>query len=336
MESESFIAANEFGLQVPTQHAIRADARGALAPLTVRGDFVVTLWEWDVDVTADGSQHHYPSGRDSVEHVPFPLDVRGIESSHMRQTYITAHDGVLDVLLRPQVFALHGTELGIATQGLMRIRDMSGSVPAASTHLENGRLDMRGELSAVLQPSQDGLLLASVRGHVDSLNADGQPLTVTTARRDPTGVWVVAAAVVVATAAWLLVRRRLQLSRAMRSLEAEMERGAYAEVAKRGSALVRTRRHGRDAVVMHAVALLRLGRYDEAAATLMAVRRWRGEDLGVKEYLLANVYAARGDRAAAREAIKRCLAVAPTMRLEILHNPRLAPLLAKNPTEGYS
>ncbi|HLF16059.1 MAG TPA: hypothetical protein VI796_01320, partial [Candidatus Thermoplasmatota archaeon] len=121
--------------------------------------------------------------------------------------------------------------------------------------------------------------------------------------------------------------RRWHLSRRMGRLEGAMDGEDYATVASRmPRALLRSRRHGTDAHVMHAVSLLRLGRLKEATTLLSG---WTDGPRATLDYLWACLHALEGRRLEAVKRLKECLRHDPSLRPDVAANPMFTPLLAE-------
>jgi len=305
------------------------------AEVTIQGDFQLVLW----DITLEGDGISMRTGSFSEEG-----SAPGVQATKSSQAYLTAQGATLRATLRnlqPDQMALRNAQA--ATTSGFTFENVDGYLRVGDTvqPVRGRELRLDGNLSAQLSAGEDGQMQSTVSGVGTGAYLDAEKLSVTTTlepgRPWLAGVWAIITVAGVGFASFVARRRQ---TRIMQRLEQAMARGEYARVAGESSSLLGSRRYGPEAAVLHATALLRANKLNDASKFLNAwPRRAYPWD---RDFLLAHLYIVRGELDLATKKLRACLEQSPMMAKAVAQNPAFAPILASLresdgfPAEGYS
>lgn len=108
------------------------DVAGAPGTLRLEGDFVLTMWEWDLNVTTTSGTHTYPSGYAYHARAPSVGSVDTFGDSAERQLFVYADGAVLDLVLPDGASAaldIQPTSLGL--DGRLTLAGPTGTLATA-------------------------------------------------------------------------------------------------------------------------------------------------------------------------------------------------------------
>jgi hypothetical protein len=191
------------------------DCSGGSA-VVVRGDFVVTLWQWDAVVHAGGQDIPLPSGQGRSDADPVGRPETQATLSHDRQRYLYVEDGLLrlprlgDARPLAQLYLGPGAQASSAAGAVLH--DARGRLPDG-TAVDAAVLELAGGIDLRMAGTGAGRPLAvAFTGSLVGANADGRPLAATTLPAVPAvAPWAVAVAALAAlggAAVWAAVRAR--------------------------------------------------------------------------------------------------------------------------------
>jgi hypothetical protein len=296
---------------------------GGLRSLRIEGDFVLMLWEWDLQVSNQSASHLATSGYTYQALAPTVLGTATVGHYEERQVFAYAEDAVLDASM--PLGASAALVLRPASghfDGRMSLQHPDGSLASGGPRqsLHDGDW-LEGSFDAAFSQFDAGSYHVVAQGQATAASLDGRLIAFHPAKGG--GLWVpwlvgvLMAAAAGGGGAWWFSTRT-----ALRRIKAAMDSGDYAAVVIRSRPhLLRLGRHGDSVRTQRAVALLLLGRPDEAAQTLGGWRR--GHD-ATREYLWACVHASRGDRDRAQAHLAECLRKDPVMGRNLVGDPLLA------------
>lgn len=305
--------------EVAPLHALTEDG----GHLDLTGDFVISLWEWDVRLTnATAQQDHWTGQRhyDTVPGTPAQNDEK-------RRLYLQVTNGTLSLPLTD----LEVTDLFVAGSLL----DAASAVLDVAGQETNVVLE--GPLRLGLEPVRDGVFLGNVLEETPEgvppvapgQRGEAPASPAVTATTGGSTTWTTGLALFALAVAALLAWRALRVVRLRRA----MRGGDYHAVAG-GAGMEASRRFGPEVVVARTVSMVKTGEYAAAAALLER----HGDRLAtaVRAYLWACVHAGRGEVDEAREAVVRSLLSDPGMAVEVEANRSLRRFMDDAGPGGYS
>ncbi len=307
-----------------SDESLDMDLAGSTVALTVRGDFLVTLWEWDFSVASalNRELHEVRTGRDAPTVVTNPLGGSNLAEKDVRlsQAYLFVHNGTLDLPAYPRPAGhLLMAAASLDVNGFVALAGVQGRVwdEGVAEPLDAARFEMGGQIHLALG-TRDGRMSALVAGDITRAAADGARLALG-ARHAPedgrafdrwlTGVLVAGLVAPTLGAGGTWARRRNVRAR-LRRAEQALTMGDPAAVVQR-VARIHASAHRPEATVLEVDALLRLGRVDEARAVMESTAPWKGPMAAMHEYLLAAVAAHAGQADDAAVHLHACLSHAP-------------------------
>lgn len=271
----------EEGHMFPLQDRSKAEAStgGALqftsdalrsVRVVVEGSFRFSVWEWDMVVSDDADTVRYPSGDEREDVASAPM-VNGVGKSHMRQVYITVHDGLLTLDPAPvaeNLFFLAGEEARAG--GVTRFYSVNG-------HL--GDVQMDGTPQDVLRTDGymrlldfqvDERIRMRATGEVEYMQLDNEDIRFGSGVKLAPALWALGAVALagIATGSYLLLVDNNGFD--MRQLRRAMERRRYHTVLHRADRFLQDPVNAPEAATLKAIALLALGRHGRALAYLDA------------------------------------------------------------------
>lgn len=342
--------------EAPVAGSFEAATRGGTM-LLVSGDFLVVLWEADLQVRDERQQVDYTSGHDVRQAAqvppPFtPVNVYG--ESYARETYLYVTNGTLELTVPDatwEALDLHAT--AAAASGSITFREalqqdvgLPGSDQPSDTRLAgpvactlapfSDRIEAWIVPEAAAQESdpKDGAL-----GLLSAAGADGGAGPATRAAAwEAVPAWAAPSLLAVALlAGGLLAVRALMHTRAMGAVRNHMEDGDYEAAVEEVEGPLRSRRHRREASVIGIVAALQLADVARARDLLRRSRKSLAKDPALEPYLGACIAAASQDVAKARALLRDSLRLDGTLAEHARSNPFLSRVLRPDDLEpGYT
>jgi hypothetical protein len=307
------------------QAALQWMPGSASAPLVVKGDFIVSVFQSDFQVTTeDGRADHYSTGDGSPS-----FDAarpHGVTPYDQARADITVHDGVLTLMPNGRDVQVDLARLTAPVHGGLDFKDAQGSLAMASGDqplVGQVHLDAT-DLQLTLEP-RGSLLAAQFSGTVDSVAVDGQPLalspsTAVHSLQAPAGlVWALVAVFSLGSLTFTVLAARKKTDRALLLARAQ----AFFEVQRYKAALRTSRRLLRldpgnvDATTVAAMSLVRLGRPAEAKPLLEAGMSSSREHQGLLSVVEALVLFHQGDAQTAAERLQKAFAAYPALNDEL-------------------
>lgn len=332
--------------QASTSNSARLPADDGWQTLRITGDLRVMVWDWDSRLVSEGRSHALPSGTKSRDLAPGPAGP-AVQERRSTQVYMDLRNATLEATFAPGTTAeLMLDPSTLRLDGRLALEQAAGTLQTqgGTQALEDRpRVQVEGRLQGSFGAPVGGRVPIALFGEADRVQVNDEILSFVAPRpTGPLSSWALAltTGVLAAALAAAVVLRLRHTSSLRRDCELWMEREEYQRVAEAAPRLLRSRRGRADALVMSMVALLRLGRLDEAQAL---GARYGGRDAPAgAEYVAAHIHAVRKDWVAARTALQACLAKEPDMREEVAANPVFFPLLRSlglvappHASEGY-
>lgn len=318
-------------------HRWQAKATGGV--VTVHGDLLLSLFEVDVVVATDDGEATYTSGETQEPH---PSDPSGaVEARTLSQVYLFLTNATLTLPWYSATEAdLYVGQPSAHVVGGLILHDVFGEIVDSQTrHVAIAdKLLLEGDMLVRLDspaPS-DASYAVFVSGDISKAELDGQPLALTgggpkvqgTNGGLPWFLWAAAALTLPLAGTGVEAIRRHRLTIRFHELERRLDAGDFEAVADGAAMLVRSRSHRVDASVMKVLALIQLGRYDDALSFLDGAGAWKGPAGATLQYLYGYVYAAKGQAKEAVARLSTCLEISPDFKAEIVANPVFQPMLS--------
>lgn len=266
------------------------EARGSGAPVELRGDVVVTLYDVDLHLRDRSGSTTYETG-----FVPEDGD-RGddvVEEGEQRRVVATFRDAVVTLEPSGATFLAHLAGAAATGDGRLGLSEARGALRVGSADLAVADgLHLDGAWSALLSP--DGARLsASLSGTARSLEVDGTPVDLASVAPEPPlargWAWatpLLALLVLPPVLVHAVRRRRLDpdvlVAAAGWALDSGRDRGAVAWSRR----ALRRDAADADAAAIRTVGQYRRGRHAEAVAWLEAWLEAHGDEAGELKVLL--------------------------------------------------
>lgn len=174
--------------------------------VTVTGDFLLRLWEWDAELTADGETRTLPSGEHGVDGQPRDDEGTDRFAGEATEQYLYAHNATLTI---PRLAGHYEVYLGDAevTATALRLRQATGTIKGTDTHRAQSQdVYLQGDL-VVHARNTGGMLATTFQGGLDQAHLDGVAATLTPGGGGPPeGTWPLLATLAVLTVVGLAWR----------------------------------------------------------------------------------------------------------------------------------
>lgn len=313
---EAFVVSQRGRLEADTGASAVATSGRAFC-LVVEGDFLVSLWDWDFNVQdAQRGSDEWTGDRNVPGADPLVAHQR-------QQAYLFVEGGRLELAVdNPRDARLH-----LAPATLSSLGDVVLAQAAGRMETTQGVLEVPGEPVLLEGPVEVAFGTAGDRLSVRVLRSEGAAWGGQTyALGGGEGarllwLWLLGAATLLGAGA--VGAHRLRSGWAYRRMDEAMAAQQYQRALGFARRLLRSRRHGAEAVVAHAVGLLRLRRPDEALEFLDANPRG---DTSLREYLRAFAYALKEEWTLAAATLDACIRHNPALEREVAVNPVFRPL----------
>lgn len=314
------------------------DALGE-STVTVRGDFLLALFDWDFTVESAGGTDTYRTGETQEPIDPTcEIQCTGVSpfakwATQAAFAYVTGGElsfgwpepGHSELFLDGVTIAADSVSLDHARLDL--------SAPGTDP-IQVGEMRLTGDLQLENLHGAAGTVAGALAGTVESAFADGKPFGGFAAAITPAGtlgsVWLpwVGLGVLLTSAAGAEYARRKRFGLRMHRMERFLDAGEYRRVLDGINPLLTNPLYARDASVMKTLALLQLQRLDDAERFLDALEPWQGPEAATQEYLRAYLHALKSDGSKAIAHLQKCLAIAPDYEEEIRANPAFHSIFA--------
>jgi hypothetical protein len=259
-----------------------------------------------------------------------------------RQLYLYVEHGTLDLLaLNPAALRLFLSKPTADIQGVATFEGEAAKVADGSQmrDVDGGTLRLEGHIVATMNGPTHGRIPITATGSVRAA-MDGRALTWAAPVAGSSGAfswWPILLVGFVATptlAAGGFYGTRWRETSRMDRLEDLMVVGDWEAVAARAPRLARSRHFGLDASVMHVDALVRLGRLDEALRVASRLKAPHAGGAPVLDFVLAYLYAARGDKKQALKHAIACVKAGPEFQEHLRTYPEFASIHADLRSQG--
>lgn len=338
---------SEMYTRAPTSLATAGGLRWqGTGSLSVTGDFVVVLWDWDGTlVEADGTESAIQTGTfPEATMLGLPDEAQIVaRKGEMRQAYVYVEQGTLavqqDVASLPA--NVHTADGTLEMDGLLSLTGVLARFTAGGLAPVNARsMTLDGKTEILLEPvAADRIPFQAVPRGPTKLQADGVTLSTispTPAASPPWALWGLGAMFLLVGLA--LAMRRIHQARQDRILsraESLLDAEEFALAAAMARKVRNSSRLGEEAIVVEVESYLQAGDW-QAADPLLNGPHWAARSEGVRLYLLARCLVLAGRIPAATEALRRSLSASPDLRAQILLDPGLQSLAPSRFGEGYA
>ncbi len=315
--------------------------------ITITGSFVLTIWEMDWRVTDENGKHEYKSGLEQEPVVSAPPEIANahVGKTHYRETFFYVKDGTLTLKAVPggkseyflrdwnlnapsgiELKNVGGTLIGGALEQTLLNSTLYLPGPAK---LGNGTLNSRGLVFDAYTPS-------------DVIYVDGSALEVVPRTPGKSPPEKATAVVMQLGSEWwfgpsfgvFLLGSFLVGVRSVKPywlLRWKMRRGNHDFVAENAPRFFSKQRTRKSVLMMHALALLGAGRFQEAVEFVFTLMPDDRPDAATWNYMAAMALAGSGEFDEAYDHLNRCLTIAPQYIEEVKQNPLLVRLLNDHP-----
>ena len=301
--------------------------------MSFQGDFLLVVWDYDVDVDAAEGAWRQSSGEERHSKVADVDPVRGIESIELRQFVLRATQAELELdVHRPEAVRVLAAS-SMARASLVRFEDARGTLASRSGAKDVvGDLDVEGRLTIALRRGGGDFLGATVDGEATSARLGSQAIPLEPVRHGGTAwPWILLAAGTLALAVGGLEWRYWRIRGAT-------ERYDFETTARLAPLLLSLRYRRRDTALLLAIALARLDRLEDARRVATRLGR-RTEDHVARHYLLGYIEARKRRWGPARKHLVACIEAVPALAAQIQADPLFSMILSPRPEapdEAYS
>lgn len=307
--------------------------------LTVRGDFVLSVWDLDFTIGSENGTTHVWTGERSGAIGPAP-GTMAADSLRVQQAYLFVEGGVLELQVdRSAGAVLYAEPQRLVSTGETTLRSARGILPT-----KDGARDVLGHDVRLAAPSRVDLSKPTSQGMPAHL-ADGQQawiddeaVAISYPVTDQRFAWPWAViAIGLVTASGLIARKRLH-THWWTKAQTALDEYNYGQAIRLSRRLRRSRFHY-DAGMVATVSMIRDGRPRDARMTLEGLAASNQGERAVREFLFAFVCQVEGDTKGALKHMQKSLQHHPAIKSEFLASPILAPLMrmpGTTPIQGYS
>jgi hypothetical protein len=323
--------------------------------MVVQGDFKIHIQEIDLNITDENGTYTYKSG---YEETPYDdrqpaLPVGHVGSTHYRDTYLYVTNGTLTMnsLSEGQLEYFIRDWTADAPNGI-ELQNTDGSLlgKTGNRGLDNSTVYLPGPVTLSNGTSQGNRLFYDAFTPSDTVYVDGQPFTnppdiiqpplAEPTDPDPDGAtvqkwapdWWIAGGFALFLIAVALVGIRFQ--KPFWYVRWQMRSGNHAFVVKNTPRFFSKASKRKKSVLMHSLALLGRGRFEEATEFIFSLLPRDRPDEPTWDYMAAMALAGSGEFTEAKDHLTRCLTAAPQFIAEVELNPLLIRLLSDSSEPG--
>lgn len=323
--------------------------------LNVEGNFTIRLVEIDFEVNDENATHQYKSGFEETDAAPgqpnLPIGHVGKTSYREIHLYVTNGSLELPAMAGGEIEYFIRNWTATAPSGI-ELRGVEGNLlgKAASETLDNQTVYLPGPVSLTNGTSQNGRLFYDAFTESHTVYLDGQPLTnppgiIEPPLNDPTDPepegttvnkwgpdWLITGGFALSLLGAALVGIRFQ--KPFWYVRWQMRSGNHAFVVKNTPRFFSKASKRKKSVLMHSLALLGRGRFEEATEFIFSLLPRDRPDEPTWDYMAAMALAGSGEFKDAKNHLTRCLTAAPQFIAEVEQNPLLIRLLSDSSKPG--
>lgn len=296
--------------------------------LTVSGDFELVIWGANVTFQSASGATFVQTGLEREPVGPAPPGMSGVEHTTAREAHLLLVNGSLTfpVTDAASVFAPSARLAGLADNSVFTLSGAKGTFSLAGQRIPlNGEdLQILGKVNVALESRSDAFMDANVSGRPQAVYVGGVAVDVFPPDTSP--AWPFLAAIPVVAVLVALVARRRRGQNLVADLDGLMRQERFLDAVAAARRLQRYPRFAEDGVVAEAVALVKLGRPDEAR-TVLQDRPVKGRRIAGRNFLRARMAAADGHLEEALQFLAACLTESPAYTQDARADPVLGPLL---------
>lgn len=303
----------------------------------IEGDFVVAVYDWDLDLIHENGQTLLATGREEGALANTPdASALVVAAVSNRQAYLYVTGGRLELASSRVLVAaesMGGTLLGNLTMNVV-----SGELGDGQQYrpLTGQQITLAGSFTLAAEAGRDAVAL-KVSGSLDAATGESGSLTWAAPVAPSTGAWLTVLAGILSLAMLavvaVLLRRRTEVWQ-MNRIEADRASGRHVAVVNRTRRLFSSGVFAEDARILHVEALIRLGQTKRARELLAEATAWPTGAQASRSYLSALAAAAANQREEAKRWLSEAVRIDPRM----VDVAKTEPLLASmdSVAEGYS
>lgn len=155
------------------------------ASATVTGDFLLRLWQWDAELTADGETRPLPSGWHSLEGAPQTVDTTPL-AGQATERFLYAYNATLTIPRLTGNYAAYVEEADVVVSAF-QIQEATGAVDGPRrVEMEGQEAYLQGDLTLHVRSTGEALAII-LTGDLDEAHLDGVAATLTPAPLLPGG-----------------------------------------------------------------------------------------------------------------------------------------------------
>ena len=339
--STSEEGANPRAQTVDVSEATKVEFDSNWGTITLQGDFAIHLMESSWIISDLDGDHEYKSGREEEPYVPGqPQPPTGhVGTTHDRDTYFYVTNGTLTLTSVDQGnLEYFLSEWSADIPEGIELTNTKGTVvqDKVTRQLDNSTIYLPGPVSFMDGAANDDVLTFTAKTPSDTVYVDGvkldkltpeepnpDPSTTTVVRQGPES-WLIPSFAAFLVGA-LLVGIRFQ--KPFWYVRWQMRRGKHGFVTQNAPRFFSKAKQRKRAVMMHALALLGIGRFEEATEFLFTLIGDDCPDQPTWDYMTSMALAGSGEFQEALHHLDRCLKSAPQYIEDVQANPLLMRLL---------
>lgn len=300
------------------------EAHPVLGQLSMTGTFELMIYAANFTLERSGQSTSHQTGQQREPYAPASVPGTPSPAAATEREAVITVSGELKVQLSSnwQVY-IQNPKLSAAS-GSFTLQQANGNIRGAGQLVQGQDVQVAGEVA--YEPRIEGQAFSGqVTGRLSTLTIGGQAISLPS--DEGSSVWWLWALGVLVAAAMSYGAYNVTATRGLQSLEKFLQQEKYQSAIKRATKLKWLPRASEDAVVVQAVAWLKLNRVSEAKAALATKPRGRDRVRPGRLYLRARIAGLEGNAVEAKEQLLNCLLLAPNYLVEALSDPILAPLV---------
>ncbi len=308
--------------ELPTEQSL--EAKPVLGQLSMTGTFELLVYGANFTLERNGQTTTYQTGQQREPYGPAMLPGSAAPAAATQREAVITVTGELSVLLSTN-WQLYIQEPTLNTaSGSFTLQQATGNLEATKQPVQEQDVHVAGDVSYAPLIG-DQTFSGQLNGHLSTLTIGGKAVPLPSEGSGT--VWWLWALGILAAALLSYGAYSVTATRGLRSLEQYLQQEKYEAAIKRSTKLMWMPRTAEDAVVVQAVAWLKLNRVSEAKAILATKPRGRDRVRPGRLYLRARIAGIEGNVQEAKQQLLNCLLLAPNYLVEALADPILAPLV---------